>query len=341
MDFTKLHNFLTEAGLPAFREKQIRQAYFLALTHAWENVTVLPAGLREKLKTAIAWDAVRPAKVLADKKNDSLKAGFELEDGEMIETVLIRHRDGRNTVCVSSQVGCPLGCRFCATGRGVFKRNLTAYEIVDQVVFFARHLKQEAGAAAERGVTNVVFMGMGEPLLNYDNVMRAVKILNDKEGFNLGARHISISTCGIVPGIIKLAKEKLQVNLAWSLHAADNRKRSELMPINDRYSLEEVLGAIDRYAKAANRRVMIEYLLIAGVNDAEKDADRLQALFANRPLCYLNLIPYNPTGARFSPADRDKVDGFSRILTRRKIANTIRLSFGQEIGGACGQLVGR
>ena len=198
---------------------------------------------------------------MVSKKEDSVKAKITLKDGLEIETVLMRHRDGRNTVCVSSQVGCPLGCLFCATGKMGFKRNLTAEEILEQVIFFARFLKLEDGR-----VTNVTFMGMGEPFLNYDNVLNAIKILNDAKYFNIGVRSLSISTAGIIEGIKKLSDESLHVNLAISLHAPSDNLRKSLMPIDKKYPLPDVLVAVDEYIEKTKRKVMFEYVLIKGVN---------------------------------------------------------------------------
>lgn len=327
---------MVEMNLPTYREKQIRQAFWRDLAGGWDEVTVLPKDLREKLAGQIEWDSVKADKVIEG--GNSVKTRFKLDDDNMIEAVLIKHGDGRRTVCVSSQVGCPLGCSFCATGRSGFKRNLKAEEIVEQVLFFARLMKNQEGGK----VTNVVFMGMGEPFLNYDNIMKAVKILNDKEGINLGARHISISTCGIVPGIKKLASEKLQLNLAFSLHAPNEILRAKLMPIEEKHSLKSVLAAIDYYIKKTNRRVMIGYVLIKGINDSAKAAEELSSLMRGRPLCYVNLILYNPVaGEKLSPTAREDVEKFVAVLDKNKIKYTIRRSFGSSIAAACGQLAGR
>ena len=335
MNLANLNKIISDLKLPKFREKQIIKAYFSNLDYGWDNVSVLAKELRSEFSEKLAWSSVVEKRLLSSNK-DSLKAVLELFDKEIIETVLIRHKDGRNTVCVSSQVGCPLGCKFCATGKNGFRRNLSPEEIVDQVLYFGRILKKEG-----RKVTNVVFMGMGEPLLNYDNVLKSVRILNDKEGFNLGARHISISTCGIVPGIMKLSKEKIQLNLALSMHAPNNKKRSYFMPINERYGLEEVFKAVDFYIKTTNRRVMVEYLLIQDMNDKKEDAWRLAEIMKDRPLCYVNLIPYNSIDAKFKTSSRERVAEFVDILKKEKIKHTIRYSFGDSIEAACGQLAGQ
>lgn len=326
-----MHNLIEESGLPSFREKQIRKAYFSELRKDWDDVSVLSKELREKFAEDVRWNDVDELKTA--KTKDTIKAALKLEDGEVIEAVLIKHGDGRRTVCVSSQVGCPMRCSFCATGKGGFKRNLEIGEIIDQVLYFARILKEN-----NEKITNIVFMGMGEPLLNYDNVMKAIRLLNDPEGFGLGARHISISTCGIVPGIQKLAKEKLQINVALSLHAPTDRLRGKLMPVNDQYNLSQVLEAIDYYIKNTNRRVMIEYLLIKDANDKEEDAKNLSEVLKMRPLCYANLIPYNETGGTYSASSRDNIKRFTDVLKANNVRFTIRHSFGDSIDAACGQL---
>jgi len=360
MNFNELHKYLKENKLPAFREKQIYGAYFGALADSWEAVTVLPKDLREKLEKEIPWDSLKPERIAKNKEENCFKAGLKLEDGRQVESVLIRHADKRNTVCVSSQVGCPLGCAFCATGQSGFKRNLEAHEIVEQIIFFARWLKnldkgrdgqdsEEGSEGAMHGkdrknqereeakVTNIVFMGMGEPMLNYDNVISAIKILNDKNGFGLGARHISISTIGIPEGIRKLAKENLQVNLAFSLHAPNDKLRSNLCPINKRFSIKRVIEAIDEYIEKTNRKVMVEYVMLKGVNDNEENARELAELLKGRKLYYVNLILYNKT-LDFEPSPKEKVEKFKALLEKARIQVTIRKEFGREIWAACGML---
>jgi len=275
-------------------------------------------------------------KIFEAKNRQTIKVLFNLNDGQKIESVLMRHKDGRRTVCVSSQVGCAMGCIFCATGQQGFKRNLSSSEIVEQVLFFARLLKKEG-----KKITNIVFMGMGEPFLNYDNVLEAVRILNDKDGFNLGARNISISTCGIVEGIEKLANEKLQLNLAISLHAPNDKLRSSLMPINKIYSLKKVLTSVHGYIKKTNRKVMFEYLLIDEVNDSQKEAKEL-ARIMEKPLYLVNLISFNPVGhSKFKPSTNQKIKRFKNILEKADINVTQRYRFGQDIDAACGQLSGQ
>jgi len=262
------------ANEPQYRLKQIKQAIFLDLVGNWNEATTLSKDLRKKLNEFCVLDI--QAKFFISKNKNVIKALITLSDNEKIETVLMRHGDDRNTVCVSTQVGCALGCEFCATGQLGFKRNLAADEIVDQVLLFARYLKKENLRA-----TNAVFMGMGEPFLNYENVLSGIRTLNDKDGFNLGARKMSISTAGITQGIDKFAKENLQVNLAISLHAPNQELRQKLMPISKKYSLAKVIRSVENYVAKTNRQIMFEYLLIRGVNDSEEQAKELADIMNN------------------------------------------------------------
>ncbi len=320
---------------PNFRFKQTQKAVFTDLIDDWSKVTSLPINLREKLNKEVP--LFINGEIYKSKDEKTIKALIELKDGLKIEAVLMRHKNGRNTACLSSQVGCPLGCGFCATGMAGFKRNLTAAEIVNQYLFLARFLKNSF--KEKNKITNVVYMGMGEPFLNYENVMSSVKILNDKELIGLGARHISISTAGITEGIKKLANENMQINLAVSLHAPTDKLRSVLMPINKRYSIEKVLDAVERYIEKTGRRVMFEYLMIKDVNDSPKDAKKLATLM-KRPLFLVNLISYNPTN-KFEPSLSPSVKRFKDILEKEGVAVTQRHSFGRDIKAACGQLAGK
>ncbi len=315
---------------PNYRKKQIEKAIFCDLVENWSEVTTLPKELREKLdkKSPLKIDG----EIFKSQNSDSSKAIIRLEDGKKIETVLMSHKDGHNTVCVSSQVGCPLGCKFCATGQNGFERNLVYLEIIEQVLFFARYLKHE-----NEKVGNVVFMGMGEPFLNYENVWKAIRFLNDEAYFNIGARRISISTIGVTEGIRKMAKEDSGVNLAVSLHATNDELRTELVPSNKKYNISRILEAVDFYIERTNRKVMFEYLLIKDVNSSMGDARELAKLM-NKKLYMVNLIPYNPTD-KFKPPTIDDIRKFKNILEKSKINVTERQRFGQDIKGACGQLV--
>jgi 23S rRNA (adenine2503-C2)-methyltransferase len=320
---------------PKFRTKQAWQAIFVDLIADWQENTTLPPALRAQLNAECP--LALQAELFGSKNSESLKILLELRDGEKVESVLLKHADGRRTVCVSSQVGCPLGCKFCATGSLGFKRDLSSEEIVSQVLFFARYLKKNENE--HQWVTNVVFMGMGEPMLNYENVLRAVRILNAPEGLNIGARRISISTSGIYEGIERLAEETIQVNLAVSLHAPDDELRAQLMPIDRRYPLSGLMKAVAAYARKVNREVMFEYMLIKDVNDGIEQARELAQLMQSR-LYVVNLIRYNPTGS-FQPSGAAAIARFRRILEESGVNVTQRYAFGQDIDAACGQLAGR
>ncbi|OGY42305.1 MAG: 23S rRNA (adenine(2503)-C(2))-methyltransferase [Candidatus Buchananbacteria bacterium RBG_13_36_9] len=333
MELEKLNKILKSE--PTYRLKQVYAAIFQDLIDDWQKASNLPLALRGKLNQEFPLEI--KAKIFETKAKESQKALLTLSDNAKIETVLLKHEDGRNTVCVSSQVGCPLGCLFCATGKMGFERNLNSWEIISQVLFFARQLKK----TGER-VSNLVFMGMGEPFLNYDNVLAAIKILNDKDGLNIGARHISISTVGITEGIKKLASEPLQINLAISLHAPNNELRSEIIPYNEQYPIKSILKIVDFYLKKTNRQVMFEYLMIKDYNDSEEQAEELVEILKLLPksLYVINLIAYNPTqGFKSSPAE--KIKKFKEILSKNKIKVTERYRFGRDIKAACGQLAGR
>lgn len=329
MDLSKLNSVLKNE--PKYRYKQIGKAIYQELIDSWSQATNLPKDLRDVLEESCPLGIAAQIKQAAD---SSQKALIVFSDGLTVETVLIKHFDGRNTVCVSSQVGCALGCLFCATGRIGFKRNLPAGEIVEQVLFFARRLKKE-----KQKVTNIVFMGMGEPFLNYENVLAAIKILNDPEKFNLGIRRFSISTAGITHGIKKLAKEGLDINLAISLHAPDSKLRSRIMPINDKYPLEKILKAVREYIEATRRRVMFEYVMIKDLNDSPEQARQLAALIKGY-LGFVNLISYNQT-EMFKASTAEKIKKFKEILEKQRIPVVIRHRFGEGIEAACGQLAGK
>lgn len=314
---------------PAYRAKQAWHAVFCDLVSDWNEVRALPLPLRERLQKECPLGI--DAEMIGSEKGDSVKTLVRMDDGALIETVLMRHNDGRNTVCVSSQVGCPMRCAFCATGKMGLTRNLTADEIVMQVLFFARLLKPKG----ER-VSGVVFMGMGEPFLNYENVMDAIYILHDPEGLNIGMRHLSISTCGIVEGIKRFTKEDIEANLAISLHAPNDALRQKLMPVAGTHTLTELFEAVDAYIATANRKVMFEYTLMDGVNDSEECARELASLMRKK-LYMVNLIAYNATG-EFRASSQEGIARFKEVLERNGVRATIRHRFGRDIKGACGQL---
>jgi 23S rRNA (adenine2503-C2)-methyltransferase len=331
-----------------YRLKQAEKAVYTDLVDDWSAVSSLPVLLREKLteNCPISIDY----KSIISRSKDTIKALIELYDGLAVETVLLQHAQDRNTVCVSSQVGCPLGCLFCKTGKIGYRRNLTAYEIAEQVLFFSYYLKgknthkseshcenSHKNSLKDPRITNVVFMGMGEPFLNYDNVMNAVRFFNDKDKFNIGARKISISTCGIPQKIEKLSKENLQVNLAISLNAPNNELRSRLMPINEKYPVKSVIDAAKKYIGVTNRRVMFEYVLIDNFNESRETALELAEILKGL-LCFVNLIPFNGKGELKAPS-KEKISLFKSVLVKSGISVTERYRFGQDINAACGQLL--
>lgn len=333
MNIEKIYKFL--ADYPKFRVKQAKKALFSELLSDWSNFSNFPLDLRQKLNEECPLDI--DGQIFCSEDGKTVKALIDFEDVK-IETVLMDH-GARYTICVSSQAGCPLGCKFCATGQMGFKRNLTASEIVSQVIFFLRYIKDND---KEDKQVNVVFMGMGEPFLNYDNVLKAIRLLNDQEGLSLGARHMSVSTSGIVDGIKKLATENLQVNLAISLHASNETLRSKLMPINKKYPLKKVLAAAEDFIAKTNKQVMLEYVMIDGVNDSDFCANELIDLLKN-PLFMVNLIPYNATGlpaqaGDFKASPPERVKHFMNILLRKGIHVRQRYRFGNGIKAACGQL---
>ena len=317
---------------PSYRIKQLKRLLFKDLIENWDEATTISIKLREELKRDCPLEIKHQMFETSD--GDSRKALIELDDGQKIEAVVMRHTDKRTTICVSSQVGCALGCVFCATGMGGLKRNLKAGEIILQVLLFARYLKKE-----KKEITNIVFMGMGEPFLNYDEVMKAIRILNDADSFNIGARKISISTSGVIDGIEKFMNEDLQVNLSISLHAPNDKLRSSMMPINKKYHMEDVLKSVDKYIEKTGRKVMFEYLLIDGLNDSIDNAKELVSLMRNKTLHMVNLIIYNPTG-KFNPSSKITVKKFKEYLESHGVFVTQRYEFGRGIKAACGQLAG-
>lgn len=333
MNFHELAKLLEARKEPPYRLAQAKQAFYIQLLPGWEQVSVFSKPLREACAAAIPWDPFTVVRVQESQKGDTVKTLLACTDGQKIETVLMRHADERDTVCVSSQAGCAMACTFCATGTMGFKRNLSVEEIVGQVIHYARWLKER-----DRRVTNVVLMGMGEPFHNYDNVMQALYTLNDHDGFDLGARRMSISTCGIVPGILRLADEPLQVNLAISLHSAIDAKRSRIMPVNKAYPLPKLKQAILTYMEKTNRKVMFEYLLLKGINDTEEDARALAAwLGDDKRLFHVNLIKYHETEAFQGTARTERLSFLDR-LHELGVPATHRITFGEDIDAACGQL---
>lgn len=320
---------------PKYRYQQVNKFVFQDFISSWEEASNLPKALRERLNEECPLEI--KYEIFDGQDRNTKKALVYFSDEESVETVLIKQKAGkqvdseaRYTICISSQIGCPLACTFCATGHSGFTRNLKYQEIVEQVMLWGRYLKGKGK------IDNVVFMGMGEPFLNYEQFMLAAKFINNPETLNIGARRLSVSTAGIVPGIKRLANEKIQMNLAISLHAADDSLRKKLMPQASKYTISEVLKQVDSYIDKTGRRVMFEYLMLKSVNDSSEDAEALAKLL-KRPLYFLNLIPYNDTG-KFQASSKETVARFKDILEKKGVPTTVRLSFGADISAACGQL---
>ena len=325
---------------PRFRAEQIWKWLYGHLVDDYSQMSNLPLSLRQRLERLYRLSPLTPIDEQISTDQLTRKTLFRLADGETIESVLMEY-DQRQTVCVSSQVGCQLACSFCATGQSGFVRNLQPAEIIAQPLYYARLLARQVGPTpppANKTLSNVVIMGMGEPLLNYDAVWQAIETWNDHRGLNLGARKITLSTAGYVPGIIRLAAESLQVGLAVSLHAADDALRDQLVPLNRRYPLSELLSACRDYVSQTGRRVTFEYALIEGVNDSVSQARQLARLLKGL-LCHVNLIPLNLTaGCTYQPSPPEKVRAFQHALADLQIATTVRLRRGLDVQAGCGQL---
>jgi len=329
------------AGQPAFRADQLARHYFAGLTRDAQAMTDLPAESRADFVDTMLPRLLTEVRSVSCDDGDTRKTLWRAHDGTLIESVLMRYPD-RITLCVSSQAGCGMACPFCATGQGGLKRNLSTAEIVEQVRLAAAAARDGALGAPGR-LSNIVFMGMGEPLANYKRVLQAVRLITGPEphGFGISARSITVSTVGLVPGIEKLTREGLQVRLAVSLHTPDDELRDTLVPVNNRWKVAEVLAAARRYADTTGRRVSIEYALIRDINDQPWRADMLGELLHRElgPLVHVNLIPLNPTpGSKWDASPRPVQDEFVRRVRARGVACTVRDTRGQEIAAACGQL---
>jgi 23S rRNA (adenine2503-C2)-methyltransferase len=323
---------LAELDQPAYRSRQVYEALTRGLVTDFADVTTLPLPLRVALAERLSPVSLTEVETRTEPRGSARKTLFATADGHPVEAVLMLLA-GRATVCVSTQVGCAVGCSFCASGRLGLRRDLTAEEIVDQVLHFARILRDDG----DRHVTNVVFMGMGEPFHNYDQTLRACRLLNDPDGFGLAARHISVSTVGVVPGIDRFAAEPLQANLAVSLHAASDELRDRLVPLNRTYPLSALFAACERYVKATRRKLLFEYVVLRGVNDTPAQAAAL-AQRLRRPLYHLNLIAYNETGGEFTRPAPGEIEALRERLERTGVSVTVRHSPGGDIEAACGQL---
>lgn len=347
LSHAELGELLAEWGEPRFRVDQVWGWAYRSFADDFSSMANLPAALRVRLAEALDLSLLTPIAEETSASGQTRKVLFRSGDGNTLESVLMLYHD-RRTACISTQIGCGMGCTFCATGQGGLARNLSAGEIVGQVMHFAREIRvaqiEEAQARGVRAdldahpVTNVVLMGMGEPLANYAAAWRAIETLTDDRGYNLGTRRITLSTVGLVPGIRRLAEEDLAINLAVSLHASDDVLRNRLVPVNQRYPIADLMGAIHDYVSETRRRVTIEYALIAGVNDTPDQARQLARLLQGL-LCHVNLIPLNPTpGSPLRPSPQEQVSAFRDILEGNGIPTTLRIRRGIDIEAGCGQL---
>ncbi|MBD3269907.1 23S rRNA (adenine(2503)-C(2))-methyltransferase RlmN [Candidatus Peregrinibacteria bacterium] len=331
-----LKKILAENSVPEFRAKQYINQVCKNFKFNIEDISIIPDHEKVVLLDLAKPLSIKLAHQQTSSKGDTTKFLFELDGGQMIETVLMKFEDGRNSVCVSSQVGCQMGCKFCATGKLGFKKNLTYEEIFDQVMYVQNELNK-----TDQNISNVVFMGMGEPFMNYQQVIKACNQLNHKDFLNLGARRITVSTSGITEGISKLAKEKLQLNLAISLHAPDQELREKIMPIAKRWTIKDLMNEINIYIKKTKRRVTYEYIMLSGINDTKKHAEMLAELIKNQ-LCHVNLIPYNSIDeSEFKAPSKSEVIKFKNYLQNYGINATVRIAMGDDIAAACGQLANK
>ncbi|MBE5874733.1 MAG: 23S rRNA (adenine(2503)-C(2))-methyltransferase RlmN [Lachnospiraceae bacterium] len=326
---TQLTDELTAMGEKAFRAKQMYEWMHVKLVRSFDEMTNLSKEIRERCKENYSFTTLHAIEVQESKLDGTKKFLFELSDGNLVESVWMKYKHG-NSVCISSQVGCRMGCKFCASTLDGLERNLLPSEMLEQIYAITR-------LTGER-VSNVVVMGTGEPMDNYDNLLTFLRLLTDENGLNISQRNITISTCGLVPKMRQLAEEKLQITLALSLHATTDEKRKRLMPIANRYSIKELMEVCNYYFEQTGRRITFEYSLVGGVNDTMEDARELIALA--KPLCcHVNLIPVNPIKERdYVQSDTGHVQAFKNILEKNKINCTIRREMGRDIDGACGQL---
>jgi 23S rRNA (adenine2503-C2)-methyltransferase len=329
MDLNELSEFLKEQGEKSFRAKQIYSWLHEKQAESFDEMTNISKALREKLDETCELTTLQKVQVQVSKNDGTRKYLFLLKDGNVIESVLMRYKHG-NSVCISSQVGCRMGCRFCASTLDGLVRNLTPAEMLGQIYAIGRDIGER--------ISNVVVMGTGEPLDNYDNLLKFIRLLTDENGVHISQRNITVSTCGLVPEMRRLAEEKLSITLALSLHASTQEKRKELMPVANKYEIHEVVDACANYFERTGRRVTFEYSLVAGVNDTAEDARELIELIKGMN-CHVNLIPVNPIKERnFRQPDISAVHAFLSRLEKSGITATVRREMGRDIDGACGQL---
>lgn len=335
MNIAKLDNLLQKSGEPQYRLSQIKEAYFQNLATDFHHLTSLPEPLRKVLEEKLKFDETEVAKLEKSPDGKTIKNLLRLADGEVVESVLMKHPRWI-TVCLSTQVGCPLDCAFCATGALGFKRNLSPPEIYEQIVHWNRYLKPEGTK-----ITHLVFMGMGEPFLNWDNLWESLKIINDPEALEIGERKISISTAGITPRIKDFTARNTQINLAVSLNAPTQEIREKIMPVAKKYPLPDLLAACLEYVDQTKRKLFFEYVLVDKINDSVEMAQKLTQIIKNHYLYHLNLINLNKTCRQLEPATKERFAAFVETLKVNKVPFTIRQSYGSPLSAACGQLAGQ
>ncbi len=324
----ELSSYISSLGEPAFRSKQIFRWLHRGVT-SFDEMTDLPKSLKERLSQEAKITTLRVYKRFRSQLDDTVKYLFMLEDGDVIETVAMKYHHGYS-LCISCQLGCRMGCSFCQSTKNGLIRSLTAGEILDQI------LKVQSDLGIR--ISNIVMMGIGEPLDNFDEVVRFLKNVNDPEGINIGYRHISLSTCGLIPGIMKLAELELPITLSISLHASNDKIRSEMMPVNRKYNVEKLIEACKGYQAITGRRISFEYAVIAGINDRPEDAKQLAELLRGI-LCHVNLIPVNPIEkGTYRPPERKNLLNFQNLLIKLGLNATIRRTLGSDISASCGQL---
>lgn len=339
MNWESVQSIIKESGQPLYRETQARKSIFDIGVSSYEEISTLPATLKRVLSEKVPLLSLKLKTLVVSSDARCRKAALECADGKMIETVLLRPSDKRWTTCISSQVGCAVGCPFCATGLMGMKRNLTVEEITDQVLFWRQWMRREK---IEGRLSHVVYMGMGEPFATYENVSKSLKILMDQSLFNLAARHISVSSSGIAPKIIRFAEDFPQVNFALSLHAATDDLRTELVPINKAYPLSKIREALKDYLSKSSRKIFLEYILLKGKNDRPQDSENLIRFVRSvgpLELLHVNLIIFNETDAPFEATPEKEARLFQSKILARGIHATVRQNLGRDIQGACGQLI--
>ncbi|MDI9364031.1 MAG: 23S rRNA (adenine(2503)-C(2))-methyltransferase RlmN [Flavobacterium sp.] len=336
LSLSELENYFTTIGQPKFRVKQVHEWLWQKHAHSFNDMTNLSKDLRNKLASEFSLPALQ-VETVQNSEDGTIKSRFKTSDGHMIEGVLIP-TEARKTACVSSQIGCSLSCKFCATGYMERRRNLSYDEIYDQVVL----INQQSEAAYQKKLSNIVFMGMGEPLLNYKNVLKAIERISAEDGLGMSPKRITVSTAGVAKQIKQLGDDKVKFKLALSLHAANDKKRNEIMPINESNNISVLIEALNHFYKQTGNEITFEYILFQNFNDSQKDAEELIKIYRQVPADLVNIIEYNPIDAfKFQKPNEDVVDEFMSILEKNRVNARLRRSRGKDIDAACGQLANK